>query len=113
MRGRLPGPEACGHGVPRSCVLDLRGTSLADSGRLLQWLACGGRPCRGHLALQQAGLGPGSLCQLHLRLRGGGGDGGATGAESRISYLEMYMGKKADKVISVALSLRSLCRAVC
>ena len=48
--------------------------------------------------MQQAGISPGSLCQLHLRLRGGGGDGGATGAESRISYLEMYMGKKVDKV---------------
>ena len=63
----------------------------------VQWLACGSRPCRGHLSLAEAGLGPGSLCQLNLRLRGGGGDGGATGAESRISYLEMYMGKKADK----------------
>ena len=36
--------------------------------------------------------------QMHLRLRGGGGDGGATGAESRSSYLEMYMQKKPDKV---------------
>mmetsp|Transcript_4821 Transcript_4821/g.8320 ORF Transcript_4821/g.8320 Transcript_4821/m.8320 type:complete len:323 (+) Transcript_4821:127-1095(+) len=32
-----------------------------------------------------------------LRLRGGGGDGGATGAESRSSYLEMYAQKKPDK----------------
>lgn len=63
----------------------------------VQWLESSGRPCRGHLKAQQAGIGPGSLCQLHLRLRGGGGDGGATGAESRISYLEMYMGKKVDK----------------
>ena len=33
-----------------------------------------------------------------MRLRGGGGDGGATGAESRSSYLEMYMSKKPLKV---------------
>ena len=67
----------------------------------LQWMEAGGRPCRGHLRAQEAGIGPRSLCQLHLRLRGGGGDGGATGAESRVSYLEMYMGKKADKVCCV------------
>ena len=40
----------------------------------------------------------GSVLQLLHRLRGGGGDGGATGAESRSSYLEMYMDKKPDKV---------------
>lgn len=33
-----------------------------------------------------------------MRLRGGGGDGGATGAESRDSYLSMYAEKKPDKV---------------
>lgn len=33
-----------------------------------------------------------------LRLRGGGGDGGSTGAESRECYLEMYLEKKPDKV---------------
>ncbi len=42
----------------------------------------------------------GSTVHMHLRLRGGGGDGGATGAESRSSYLEMYMEKKPDKVLS-------------
>lgn len=36
--------------------------------------------------------------QLHVPLRGGGGDGGATGAESRSCYLEMYLDKKPDKV---------------
>ncbi|KAM0939135.1 putative replication termination factor 2 [Dioscorea sansibarensis] len=34
---------------------------------------------------------------LRLRLRGGGGDGGATGAESRDCYLNMYATKKPDK----------------
>jgi hypothetical protein len=33
-----------------------------------------------------------------LRLRGGGGDGGATGAESRSAYLEMYKEKGSGKV---------------
>uniref|UniRef100_A0A7S0N047 Replication termination factor 2 n=1 Tax=Pyramimonas obovata TaxID=1411642 RepID=A0A7S0N047_9CHLO len=40
-----------------------------------------------------AGLG-----EAVLRLRGGGGDGGATGAESRDSYLQMYAQKKPEKV---------------
>lgn len=34
---------------------------------------------------------------LRLRLPGGGGDGGATGAESRDCYLNMYASKKPDK----------------
>ena len=36
--------------------------------------------------------------QACLRLRGGGGDGGATGAESRSSYLEMYKTQKPGEV---------------
>ncbi|KAI5060697.1 hypothetical protein GOP47_0025117 [Adiantum capillus-veneris] len=41
-----------------------------------------------------------NLSTLHLRVRvlGGGGDGGATGAESRDCYLNMYATKKPDKV---------------
>lgn len=35
---------------------------------------------------------------LRIRLPGGGGDGGATGAESRDCYLNMYSTKKPDKV---------------
>ncbi|CAA0825359.1 Unknown protein [Striga hermonthica] len=41
---------------------------------------------------------PLSTLTLHARLRGGGGDGGATGAESRDCYLNMYAVKKPDKV---------------
>jgi len=41
---------------------------------------------------------PWTTLQLSHRLRGGGGDGGSTGAESRSCYLEMYAGKKNDKV---------------
>jgi molybdenum-dependent DNA-binding transcriptional regulator ModE len=38
---------------------------------------------------------------LLQRIRGGGGDGGSTGAESRSSYLEMYKEKKVEKVSAV------------
>ncbi|PSS13932.1 hypothetical protein CEY00_Acc14546 [Actinidia chinensis var. chinensis] len=39
-----------------------------------------------------------STLTLRIRLPGGGGDGGATGAESRDCYLNMYAVKKPDKV---------------
>ncbi|KAL2929909.1 Protein RTF2-like protein [Bienertia sinuspersici] len=41
---------------------------------------------------------PFSTLNLHIRVNGGGGDGGATGAESRDCYLNMYAEKKPDKV---------------
>ncbi|GFQ03531.1 protein rtf2 homolog [Phtheirospermum japonicum] len=41
---------------------------------------------------------PFSTFTAHIRLHGGGGDGGATGAESRDCYLNMYAVKKPDKV---------------
>ena len=65
---------------------------------LTQRLAYGGRRCDAACTLARAGVQSGSVLQLLHRLRGGGGDGGATGAESRSSYLEMYMDKKPDKV---------------
>ena len=42
--------------------------------------------------LAEAGVGPGSTVELAVSraMRGGGGDGGATGAETRSCYLEMY-----------------------
>ena len=57
-----------------------------------------GRPCGAQSSLSDLGVVSGSTLDIALRLRGGGGDGGATGAESRISYLEMYASKKPDKV---------------
>lgn len=54
--------------------------------------------CGNHETLGDLGVRSGCRLDVGLRLRGGGGDGGATGAESRISYLEMYASKKADKV---------------
>ncbi|CAD7695046.1 unnamed protein product, partial [Ostreobium quekettii] len=48
--------------------------------------------------LLEQGLYHGAQLDLSPTLRGGGGDGGSTGAESRDCYLEMYKTKKADKV---------------
>lgn len=48
--------------------------------------------------LRRARMLPGATLDVQGPLRGGGGDGGSTGAESRSSYLEMYKQKKADKV---------------
>lgn len=57
-----------------------------------------GRTLDPRLTLAAARLAPGGTLELLPRLRGGGGDGGSTGAESRSCYLEMYAGKKRDKV---------------
>jgi Rtf2 RING-finger len=65
---------------------------------LAQLIVYGGRPCKDCWTISKAGIGPESTLQVLGRLRGGGGDGGATGAESRSSYLEMYLEKKPDKV---------------
>ncbi|KAM3714331.1 hypothetical protein ACB098_01G326100 [Castanea mollissima] len=48
--------------------------------------------------LQIPQIAPLSTLILQPRLPGGGGDGGATGAESRDCYLHMYDEKKPDKV---------------
>ncbi|KAK4415057.1 Replication termination factor 2 [Sesamum alatum] len=65
-----------------SLFFTVNGKPLADSARL------------SHNSL----IAPLSTLTLHLRVRGGGGDGGATGAESRDCYLNMYAVKKPDKV---------------
>ena len=48
-------------------------------------------------------LSPRASPRACLRLRGGGGDGGATGAESRSSYLEMYKTQKPGEVRALLL----------
>jgi hypothetical protein len=58
----------------------------------------GGRTLDPAATLADAFVPPCATLQLLPRLRGGGGDGGSTGAESRSCYLEMYLGKRADKV---------------
>jgi hypothetical protein len=48
--------------------------------------------------LSEAGVTEGATLSVSSSLRGGGGDGGSTGAESRSCYLEMYAERKPDKV---------------
>ncbi|KAL0039417.1 hypothetical protein WJX79_007290 [Trebouxia sp. C0005] len=64
-----------------------------------------GRTWPQEVQLASAGVRPGDFIALHKRLRGGGGDGGSTGAESRSSFLEMYATKKAAKVNPVEAKL--------
>ncbi|XP_044472523.1 replication termination factor 2-like [Mangifera indica] len=47
---------------------------------------------------QNPQIAPLSTLYLQQRVLGGGGDGGATGAESRDCYLNMYAEKKPDKI---------------
>ncbi|XP_068648363.1 uncharacterized protein [Aristolochia californica] len=56
------------------------------------------KPLRDSSTLLSSGIGPFSTLNLEAKLLGGGGDGGATGAESRDCYLNMYAVKKPDKV---------------
>ncbi|KAH6827484.1 RTF2 RING-finger protein [Perilla frutescens var. hirtella] len=76
-------PSASTAAIPRgSFFFTLNGKPLSDSTPLLQ----------------NHQITPFSTLTLHLRFHGGGGDGGATGAESRDCYLNMYAVKKPDKV---------------
>lgn len=64
----------------------------------MQGLSFLGKRLRSSQHVDSVGFQHGSRVEASGRLRGGGGDGGSTGAESRSSYLEMYMEKKADQV---------------
>ncbi|KAI4335569.1 hypothetical protein L6164_014205 [Bauhinia variegata] len=57
-----------------------------------------GKPLSDNTPILGSQITPFSTLILRSRLRGGGGDGGATGAESRDCYLNMYAIKKPDKV---------------
>lgn len=61
-------------------------------------LRCNGRTLSVRASFQSAGVSRDAVIELLPRLLGGGGDGGSTGAESRSAYLEMYRGKRHDKV---------------
>lgn len=63
-----------------------------------QILLHNGRQLQDGVTLLAAGVSAGATLAVTRRLRGGGGDGGSTGAESRSCYLEMYAEKKPDKV---------------
>lgn len=62
------------------------------------YFSCGGKVLADNRRLIDMDVGHNSLIQLIPRVCGGGGDGGATGAESRDCYLKMYAEKKPDKV---------------
>uniref|UniRef100_A0A061R904 Duf602-domain-containing protein n=1 Tax=Tetraselmis sp. GSL018 TaxID=582737 RepID=A0A061R904_9CHLO len=66
----------------------------SENFRLSHW----GRPLRDEISLEEAQLADEFTLDVSGSIRGGGGDGGSTGAESRSSYLEMYAEKKPDKV---------------
>jgi hypothetical protein len=72
-------------GIPSKAVCNLR---LVHSGRILPPNALLG--CTSVAAH--------AVLDLLPCLRGGGGDGGSTGAEDRRAWLEMYQNKKHDKV---------------
>ncbi|KAG5564062.1 hypothetical protein RHGRI_000284 [Rhododendron griersonianum] len=57
-----------------------------------------GKPLPDSTTLRNSQVTPFSTLTLRRRLRGGGGDGGSTCAESRDCYLNMYAVKKPDKV---------------
>ncbi|GAB4828156.1 hypothetical protein Ancab_035072 [Ancistrocladus abbreviatus] len=57
-----------------------------------------GKTLENSSTLLSSNIKPFSTLTLHFKLLGGGGDGGATGAESRDCYLNMYAIKKPDKV---------------
>ncbi|KAI0504897.1 hypothetical protein KFK09_015851 [Dendrobium nobile] len=62
------------------------------------YFSLNGKPLLDSSTLSSAGVTSSALLTLRLRVAGGGGDGGATGAESRDCYLNMYAVKKPDKV---------------
>lgn len=81
----------------KSCFLDKTQKSLASIKDSI-YFTFDGRPIKDSTLLHGSGISPFSTLVLRLRLRGGGGDGGATGAESRDCYLKMYAVKKPDKI---------------
>ena len=95
-------------GLPSSLAGERGGrpelVKLAHNGRALgplRWVEGGsedgGGWCLGAESLDR--VGDGDLCVVRLGgLRGGGGDGGSTGAEDRRAWLEMFLEKKPDKV---------------
>uniref|UniRef100_A0A0D6R4A3 Ubiquitin-like domain-containing protein n=1 Tax=Araucaria cunninghamii TaxID=56994 RepID=A0A0D6R4A3_ARACU len=62
------------------------------------YFSCGGKVFGDECRLWDLNLRENSRVNLIPRVCGGGGDGGATGAESRDCYLKMYAVKKPDKV---------------
>ncbi|KAB2618799.1 RTF2-like protein [Pyrus ussuriensis x Pyrus communis] len=78
----------------------LRHLKLSIFSRVLPslYFTLNGKPLNDSTPLFDSQITPLSTLILRIRALGGGGDGGATGAESRDCYLKMYAEKKPDKV---------------
>lgn len=89
---------------PSSMVCTLTPQLLLHTmGSSSQVLYARGRVLHDATTVGRARLVSGTTLDAQLRMLGGGGDGGATGAESRDSYLEMYREKKKDKVCALMI----------
>ncbi|XP_061375786.1 uncharacterized protein LOC133317902 [Gastrolobium bilobum] len=96
-----PDLKICPQSVTGDETLSLVKRSLfPESQHLLSsfYFTVNGKPLSDDTPLSSPQIAPLSTLVLRSRLRGGGGDGGATGAESRDCYLKMYAEKKPDKV---------------
>ncbi|CAK9857336.1 unnamed protein product [Sphagnum jensenii] len=80
------------------CMVLPRRMLSSCSGEDAVYLSMAGKPLRDDWCVMDCGIERHSTLGLGVRMRGGGGDGGATGAESRDCYLNMYAVKKPDKV---------------
>uniref|UniRef100_A0A2P2NIX5 Ubiquitin-like domain-containing protein n=1 Tax=Rhizophora mucronata TaxID=61149 RepID=A0A2P2NIX5_RHIMU len=81
------------HSLKRSLLFSSNQSRLSSF-----YFTLNGKPLDDSTQIASSHLTPLSTLVLHTRLPGGGGDGGATGAESRDCYLNMYAEKKPDKV---------------
>lgn len=85
---------------PNFTLQDLKSSLFAKAHQNLSslYFTLNGKPLSDSTKLPNSQIAPLSTLTLRCRLLGGGGDGGATGAESRDCYLNMYATKKPDKV---------------
>lgn len=90
--------------TPNLTIRHLKISFLSQIGSIHQSIASStfftlnGRLLSDSDTVENSGVTSSSTLSLRLRVSGGGGDGGATGAESRDCYLNMYAEKKPDKV---------------
>ncbi|KAL3533109.1 hypothetical protein ACH5RR_006630 [Cinchona calisaya] len=85
---------------PNFTVQDLKSSIVPKIDQNLSslYFTLNGKPLPDSTKFPNSQITPLSTLILRCRLHGGGGDGGATGAESRDCYLNMYATKKPDKV---------------
>ncbi|CAM8979808.1 unnamed protein product [Rhodiola kirilowii] len=82
---------------PESTVVDVKRAFIPMNENRF-YFSCNGKVLEDGAKLRDCGVSWLSTLVLRMRVCGGGGDGGATGAESRDCYLNMYAEKKPDKV---------------